>query len=417
LKVGLLRFITAGSVDDGKSTLIGRLLVDARGAFEDQVSAAQRDNERRGGKGIDFALLTDGLKAEREQGITIDVAYRYFNTTRRKFIIADAPGHEQYTRNMVTGASTADLALILVDARQGLVTQSRRHAYIAHLVGIRHIIVAVNKMDLVDFKQDVYDRICSEFRTFFQQLGPLDLRFVPISALQGDMVVQRGENLPWYTGDTVMGTLETIDVEQQDASHLRFPIQLVNRPPLPELGDFRGYMGKIASGRVNVGEQIAIMPGGRQTKVTGILTFDGERNTAFAPQSVTLTLAEDVDTSRGDIITGIDDAPVPRTELEATVCWMSPKPMKAGGKYRLRHTTRIVKALVSGIQYRVDPNTLEKQANPAEIKQNDIARISLKTLLPIACDSYRENRETGAFLLVDDNNDTAGAGFIELQKQ
>ena len=417
MSVGLLRFITAGSVDDGKSTLIGRLLVDARGAFEDQVSAAQRDNERRGGKGIDFALLTDGLKAEREQGITIDVAYRYFNTTRRKFIIADAPGHEQYTRNMVTGASTADLALILVDARQGLVTQSRRHAYIAHLVGIRHIIVAVNKMDLVDFKQEVYDRICSEFRTFFQQLGPLDLRFVPISALQGDMVVQRGENLPWYTGDTVMETLETIDVEQQDASHLRFPIQLVNRPPLPELGDFRGYMGKIASGRVNVGEQIAIMPGGRQTKVTGILTFDGERNTAFAPQSVTLTLAEDVDTSRGDIITGIDDAPVPRTELEATVCWMSPKPMKAGGKYRLRHTTRIVKALVSGIQYRVDPNTLEKQANPAEIKQNDIARISLKTLLPIACDSYRENRETGAFLLVDDNNDTAGAGFIELQKQ
>jgi sulfate adenylyltransferase subunit 1 len=417
LSVGLLRFITAGSVDDGKSTLIGRLLVDARGAFEDQVSAAQRDNERRGGKGIDFALLTDGLKAEREQGITIDVAYRYFNTTRRKFIIADAPGHEQYTRNMVTGASTADLALILVDARQGLVTQSRRHAYIAHLVGIRHIIVAVNKMDLVDFKQEVYDRICSEFRTFFQQLGPLDLRFVPISALQGDMVVQRGENLPWYTGDTVMETLETIDVEQQDASHFRFPIQLVNRPPLPELGDFRGYMGKIASGRVKVGEQIAIMPGGRQTKVTGILTFDGERTTAFAPQSVTLTLAEDVDTSRGDMITGIDDAPVPRTELEATVCWMSPKPMKAGGKYRLRHTTRIVKALVSGIQYRVDPNTLEKQASPNEIKQNDIARISLKTLLPIACDSYRENRETGAFLLVDDNNDTAGAGFIELQKQ
>ena len=417
MSVGLLRFITAGSVDDGKSTLIGRLLVDARGAFEDQVSAAQRDNERRGGKGIDFALLTDGLKAEREQGITIDVAYRYFNTTRRKFIIADAPGHEQYTRNMVTGASTADLALILVDARQGLVTQSRRHAYIAHLVGIRHIIVAVNKMDLVDFKQEVYYRICSEFRTFFHQLGPLDLRFVPISALQGDMVVQRGENLPWYTGDTVMETLETIDVEQQDASHFRFPIQLVNRPPLPELGDFRGYMGKIASGRVNVGEQIAIMPGGRQTKVTGILTFDGERTTAFAPQSVTLTLAEDVDTSRGDMITGIDDAPVPRTELEATVCWMSPKPMKAGGKYRLRHTTRIVKALVSGIQYRVDPNTLEKQANPAEIKQNDIARISLKTLLPIACDSYRENRETGAFLLVDDNNDTAGAGFIELQKQ
>jgi sulfate adenylyltransferase subunit 1 len=413
LSVGLLRFITAGSVDDGKSTLIGRLLVDARGAFEDQVSAAQRDNERRGGKGIDFALLTDGLKAEREQGITIDVAYRYFNTERRKFIIADAPGHEQYTRNMVTGASTADLALILVDARQGLVTQSRRHAYIARLVGIRHIIVAVNKMDLVDFKQDVYDRICSEFRTFFQQLGPLDLRFIPISALQGDMVVERGDNLPWYSGDTVMETLETIDVEQQDVSHFRFPIQLVNRPPLPELGDFRGYMGRIASGRVNVGQKITIMPGGRQTTVTSILTFDGERNTAFAPQSVTLTLAEDVDTSRGDMITGVDDAPQPRTELEATICWMSPKPMKAGGKYRLRHTTRLVKALVSGIQYRVDPNTLDELPSPPELRQNDIARISLKTLLPIACDSYRENRETGAFLLVDDNNDTAGAGFIE----
>ena len=413
MSVGLLRFITAGSVDDGKSTLIGRLLVDARGAFEDQVSAAQRDNERRGGKGIDFALLTDGLKAEREQGITIDVAYRYFNTERRKFIIADAPGHEQYTRNMVTGASTADLALILVDARQGLVTQSRRHAYIAHLVGIRHMVVAVNKMDLVDFNKDVYDRICSDFKTFFQQLGPLDLRFIPISALQGDMVVQRGDSLPWYTGQTVMETLETIEVEQQDASHLRFPIQLVNRPPLPELGDFRGYMGKIASGRVKVGQQITILPAGRQTKVTGILTFDGERTTAFAPQSVTLTLAEDVDASRGDIITGTDDSPAARTQFEATVCWMSPKPLKAGGKYRLRHTTRLVKALASGIQYRVDPNTLEKQPNPAELRQNDIARISVKTLLPIACDSYRENRETGAFLLIDDNNDTAGAGFIE----
>jgi sulfate adenylyltransferase subunit 1 len=412
LRVGLLRFITAGSVDDGKSTLIGRLLVDARGAFEDQVSAAQRDNERRGGKGIDFALLTDGLKAEREQGITIDVAYRYFNTVRRKFIIADAPGHEQYTRNMVTGASTADLALILVDARQGIVTQSRRHAYIAHLVGIRHIIVAVNKMDLVDFKQEVYERICSEFRSFFQQLGPIDLRFIPISALQGDMVVERGNNLPWYSDDTVMETLETIEIEQQDASHLRFPIQLVNRPPLPELGDFRGYMGKIASGRVSVGQEIAIAPGGRRTKVTSIITFDGERNTAFAPQSVTLTLAEDVDTSRGDMITGIDDAPAPKTQFEATICWMSPKPMKAGGKYRLRHTTRLVKTLVTGIQYRVDPNTLEKQSS-SELQQNDIARISLKTLLPIACDSYRENRETGAFLLIDDNNDTAGAGFIE----
>jgi sulfate adenylyltransferase subunit 1 len=414
LSVGLLRFITAGSVDDGKSTLIGRLLVDARGAFEDQVSAAQRDNERRGGQGIDFALLTDGLKAEREQGITIDVAYRYFATERRKFIIADAPGHEQYTRNMVTGASTADLAVILVDARQGLVTQSRRHAYIAHLVGIRHIIVAVNKMDLVDFRQDVCDRIDAEFRAFFDQLGPRDVRVIPISALRGDMVVERGDNLPWYDGQTMMETLETIEIEPQDPSHLRFPIQLVNRPPLPELADFRGYMGRIASGRLHVGQQIAIMPAGRQTKVTGILTFDGERQSAFAPQSITLTLAEDVDTSRGDMIVDVDDPPKPRTEFEAVICWMSPKPMKAGAKYRLRHGTRIVKALASGIAHRVDPNTLEKQSGITELHQNDIARISVKTLLPIACDAYRANRETGAFLLIDDNNDTAGAGFIEL---
>jgi sulfate adenylyltransferase subunit 1 len=414
LSVGLLRFITAGSVDDGKSTLIGRLLVDARGAFEDQVSAAQRDNERRGGQGIDFALLTDGLKAEREQGITIDVAYRYFATERRKFIIADAPGHEQYTRNMVTGASTADLAVILVDARQGLVTQSRRHAYIAHLVGIRHIIVAVNKMDLVDFRQDVCDRIDAEFRAFFDQLGPRDVRVIPISALRGDMVVERGDNLPWYDGQTMMETLETIEIEPQDPSHLRFPIQLVNRPPLPELADFRGYMGRIASGRLHVGQQIAIMPAGRQTKVTGILTFDGERQSAFAPQSITLTLAEDVDTSRGDMIVDVDDPPKPRTEFEAVICWMSPKPMKAGARYRLRHGTRIVKALVSGIAHRVDPNTLEKQSGITELHQNDIARISVKTLLPIACDTYRSNRETGAFLLIDDNNDTAAAGFIEL---
>ena len=414
MSVGLLRFITAGSVDDGKSTLIGRLLVDARGAFEDQVSAAQRDNERRGGKGIDFALLTDGLKAEREQGITIDVAYRYFNTLRRKFIIADAPGHEQYTRNMVTGASTADLALILVDARQGLVTQSRRHAFLAHLVGIRHVIVAVNKMDLVDFSQEVYDRICSEFREFFARLAPVDLRFIPISALQGDMVVERGDNFPWYTGPTVMETLETIEVEQQDADHLRFPIQLVNRPPMPELHDFRGYMGKLASGRVQVGQRIAIMPGGRETTVTGIAMFDGERQSAFAPQSVTITLSEDLDASRGDMIVGLEDKPQLRTEFDATVCWMGSKPMKAGGKYRLRHTTRLIKAIVAGIQHRLDPNTTEEQSGVTELRQNDIARISIKTLQPIACDAYRANRETGAFLLIDDNNDSVAAGFIEV---
>jgi sulfate adenylyltransferase subunit 1 len=389
------------------------MLVDARGAFEDQVSAATRDNERRGGKGIDFSLLTDGLKAEREQGITIDVAYRYFATERRKFIIADAPGHEQYTRNMVTGASTADLALVLVDARYGVVTQSRRHAFIAHLLGIRHIIVAVNKMDLMDYSQATYEKICSDFRAFFAQLDPIDVRFIPISALLGDMVVTRGDNFPWYSGPTLMDTLETIEIDTQSASELRFPVQLVNRPPMPELADFRGYMGRIASGRVNVGQEVAILPAGRRTKVTGIATFGGEIPSAFAPQSVTITLAEDVDISRGDLITGVDDAPAPIKEFEATLCWMSQHPMRAGAKYLLRHTTRKVKAIVSKIEYRIDPNTMAKETGLAELKQNDIARVTVKTLLPIACDPYRKNRETGAFILIDEANDTVGAGFVE----
>ena len=389
------------------------MLVDARGAFEDQVSAATRDNERRGGKGIDFSLLTDGLKAEREQGITIDVAYRYFATERRKFIIADAPGHEQYTRNMVTGASTADLALVLVDARYGVVTQSRRHAFIAHLLGIRHIIVAVNKMDLTEYSQATYEKICSDFRDFFAQLAPIDVRFIPISALLGDMVVTRGNNLPWYSGPTLMDTLETIEIDTQSASELRFPVQLVNRPPMPELTDFRGYMGRIASGTVKVGQAVSILPAGRRTKVTGIATFGGEIQSAFAPQSVTITLAEDVDISRGDLITGVDDAPVPIKEFEATLCWMSQRPMRAGAKYLMRHTTRKVKAIVSRIDYRIDPNTMAKETGLDELKQNDIARVTVKTLLPIACDPYRRNRETGAFILIDEANDTVGAGFVE----
>jgi sulfate adenylyltransferase subunit 1 len=413
LSVGLLRFITAGSVDDGKSTLIGRLLVDARGAFEDQVSAATRDNERRGGKGIDFSLLTDGLKAEREQGITIDVAYRYFSTERRKFIIADAPGHEQYTRNMVTAASTADLALILVDARTGMITQSRRHSFIAHLLGIRHFIIAVNKMDLVDHSREQYDKVVQQFTDFFKMLDPVDVRYIPISALHGDMVVERGDKFPWYEGPTVMELLETIEIETQDHNALRFPVQLVNRPPLPELGDFRGYMGRIASGRVHVGETITIQPSGRRTQVTGIVTFDGDRESAFAPQSVTLTLAEDVDISRGDIITGVENTPEPRRELNATLCWMGREPMRVGAKYLLRHTSRKVKAMVTDIQYKLDPNNLDRAAGVTELRQNDIASVSVKTLQSIACDSYKVNRETGAFILIDEANDTVAAGFID----
>ncbi len=412
MSVGLLRFLTAGSVDDGKSTLIGRMLVDARGAFEDQVSAATRDNERRGGKGIDFSLLTDGLKAEREQGITIDVAYRYFATDRRKFIIADAPGHEQYTRNMVTGASTADLALVLVDARYGVVTQSRRHAFIAHLLGIRHIIVAVNKMDLVEYSQTVFDKICSDFREFFSHLDPIDLRFIPLSALLGEMVVTRGDKFPWYDGPTLMETLETIEIDTQSAQELRFPVQLVNRPPMPELADFRGYMGRIASGRIHVGQEVSILPSGRRTTVTGITTFGNELQSAFAPQSVTVTLAEDVDISRGDLITGVDDAPVPLKEFEATLCWMSQHPLRTNAKYVLRHTTRKVKAMVNAIQFRIDPNTMARETGISELRQNDIARVTVKTLQPIACDPYRVNRQTGAFILIDDANDTVGAGFV-----
>jgi sulfate adenylyltransferase subunit 1 len=293
------------------------------------------------------------------------------------------------------------------------VTQSRRHAFIAHLLGIRHVIVAVNKMDLVDFSESRYENICGDFRDFFARLHPIDLRFIPISALLGDMVVERGKNLAWYQGPTVMDSLETIEIEQQDASHLRFPVQLVNRPPTPELADFRGYMGRIASGRVRIGQPVLIMPAARRTTVTGIVTFDGDRESAVAPQSVTLSLAEDVDVSRGDMIAGIDDAPEARREFEATICWMNSKPLRPGGKYRLRHTTRLVKAIVSSILYRIDPNTIERQTAVTELHQNDIARVSIKTLLPVACDTYRENRETGSFLLIDEANDTAGAGFIE----
>jgi sulfate adenylyltransferase subunit 1 len=406
--------MTAGSVDDGKSTLIGRLLVDARGAFEDQVSAAQRDNERRGGHGIDFALLTDGLKAEREQGITIDVAYRYFATERRKFIIGDAPGHEQYTRNMVTAASTADLALILVDARYGLVTQSRRHAFIAHLLGIRHFVIAVNKMDLVGYNRSEFERIQKDFEDYFSLLGgSVDLRFVPISALQGDMVVERGEQMQWYEGETVLEILETIEVGQNDGDNFRFPVQLVSRPPQADMVDFRGYMGTIASGRIRVGDSVMVLPSGQETEVTGILTFDGNRDSAFAPQSVTLTLANDLDISRGDLITGMDNPPTARREFQATICWMSTQALRIGAKYRIRHTTRTVKAVISEIQYRIDPNTLQQEAGLLELRQNDIARVSITTLHPLVCDSYRANRETGAFILINEANDTAAAGFLE----
>ena len=416
LSGGLLRFATAGSVDDGKSTLIGRLLVDTRGVYEDQLDAAQKDNERRGGKGIDFALLTDGLKAEREQGITIDVAYRYFATSKRKFIIADAPGHEQYTRNMVTGASSADLMLLLVDARYGLTTQSRRHSYIAYLLGIRHFIVAINKMDLMDYDEAVYRRISDDFMDFLRKIGGSpDVRCIPISALAGDMVVTRGANMHWYKGATVLETLESVQVEISSGhgEGFRFPVQMVNQPTkMSAIPDFRGYMGRVASGSIRVGDPVLILPGGYRTTVSGIVTFDGSLQTASAPESVTLTLEDNIDVSRGDMISGVDNPAQNLTEFSAAVCWMSGSPMRIGEKYRLQHTSRLTRCIVTRVDYRINVNTLAQEHDIAELNINDIAIVWIKTLNPIAADPYEANRTTGAFILIDQDNNTVASGMI-----
>jgi sulfate adenylyltransferase subunit 1 len=415
LSGGLLRFATAGSVDDGKSTLIGRLLVDTRGAYEDQVDAAQRDNERRGGKGIDFALLTDGLKAEREQGITIDVAYRYFATGRRKFIIADAPGHEQYTRNMVTGASSADLMLLLVDARYGLTTQSRRHSYIAYLLGIRHFVVAINKMDLMGYDESVYRKISDEFMDFLRKIGGSpDVRCIPISALAGDMVVSRGHNMPWYPGQTVLETLETVPLENEGRLRaFRFPVQMVNQPTsMSTIPDFRGYMGRVASGSVHVGDPVIVLPSGIRSRVSSIVTFDGNRETASAPESVTLTLEDEVDVSRGDMISGSENPAQNLTEFTAAICWMSSTPMRIGEKYRLQHTSRLTRCIVTRVDYRIDVNTLAQEADVTSLNINDIAVLRIKTLNPIVADPYEANRTTGAFILIDQDNNTVAAGMI-----
>ncbi|MCL4315389.1 MAG: sulfate adenylyltransferase subunit CysN [Gammaproteobacteria bacterium] len=409
----LLRFTTAGSVDDGKSTLIGRLLYDSKSIFEDQLRAIELTTQRRGGAVVDLSLLTDGLQAEREQGITIDVAYRYFATPRRKFIIADTPGHEQYTRNMVTGASTANLAIILIDARKGMLIQSRRHAYIAHLIGIPHIVVAVNKMDLVDYAQDIYQTIRSEFSAFADKLGIKDVRYIPLSAWHGDNVVDKSANMPWYQGETLLDVLETVkiaqDINQRD---FRFPVQYVCRPP--DMQDFRGYMGRIESGRVRVGDEISVLPSGRRTRVKEIVTYDGNLSEAFAPQSVTLTLADEIDISRGDMLVHPGDAPRAGKELDAMLCWMSEEPLHPGRKYLIKHTTHTVKALLPEIEYKVDMNTLE-HAPVQELKMNDIARVRVKVQKPLLCDAYRANRATGAFIVIDEHsNNTVAAGMLEV---
>jgi sulfate adenylyltransferase subunit 1 len=416
LSSNVLRFTTAGNVDDGKSTLIGRLLVETQGAFEDQIEGAKRENERRGGKGIDFSLLTDGLKAEREQGITIDVAYRYFATPKRKFIIADAPGHEQYTRNLVTSASNSDLAVILIDARNGIMTQSRRHTFIAHLLGIRHFIVAINKMDLVDFSRERYEEIKGDFSDFINRLGgAAETYLIPISALQGDHVTEPSDRMSWYTGPRLLELLESIQVD--DAAYkqpFRFAVQLVSRPPAtPEFPDFRGYMGRVASGSVKVGDRIVVLPSGGRSTVTSIVTRDGKINEAFARQSVTITLADDLDISRGDIISLEDRPPAARTDFKATLCWMNERKLHLNHRYVLRQTTKSVRAIINEIDYRLNVNTLERESPVSELQTNDIGQVRIKTLQPVVCDPYSVNRQTGGFIIIDENNDTVAAGMIE----
>ena len=410
----LVRFITAGSVDDGKSTLIGRLLHDSKSIFEDQLAAVERTTRRRGINGVDLSLLTDGLVAEREQGITIDVAYRYFATPKRKFIIADTLGHEQYTRNMVTGASTANLAVILIDARNGIVTQSRRHAYIASLLGIPHLVVAVNKMDLMNYSQAVFDAIREAFSQFAAALNFRDVMFIPISALKGDMVVERGDNLPWYEGPALMDLLENIEIVHDiNVDDFRFPVQWVCRPGTEEHHDFRGYAGRIESGTITLGDAVTVLPSGRSSSVKKILTLDGERDCAFAPESVTLLLEDEIDISRGDMLVKSGDAARVAKEYDADICWFSEQPLDLRRKYAIKHTTKMAKALISRIQYRVDINSLQKVDGIARLQMNDIARVGVKVQQPLVIDSYARNRSTGSFIVIDEtSHNTVAAGMI-----
>ena len=411
LEHGVLRFLTAGSVDDGKSTLIGRLLYDTKTILADQLAAIERTSQKRG-TALDLSLLTDGLVAEREQGITIDVAYRYFATALRKFIIADAPGHEQYTRNMVTAASTAQLAVLLVDARHGVVTQTRRHATLAHLLGIQHLIVAVNKMDLVDYDQSVFAGIVTDFLAFAERSAMENMRFVPMSALTGEMVVERGGKLDWYEGPTLLQILETVDVEQKLAeAPFRFPIQYVARPTatLP-----RGYMGRIESGSIAVGDAVTVLPSDVSSRVREIRGYDGTRKRAGLHAAVTLVLADAIDISRGDMLVHRNKSPVSRRDLDATLCWLSETPLDSRRNYFLRHTTREVRARIGGIDHLWDVATQERQPAPDTLRINDIGRVGLTLAQPVFADRYADNRVTGSFILVDEaTNNTVAAGLIQ----
>lgn len=420
----LLRFSTAGSVDDGKSTLIGRLLYDSKSIFEDQLEAVEAASKSRGNEEVNLALLTDGLRAEREQGITIDVAYRYFATPKRKFIIADTPGHIQYTRNMVTGASTADLSIILVDARHGVLEQTVRHSYISSLLGISHIVVAINKMDLVDFSETVFNQIVADYQRMAQVLHIENVTFIPISAKEGDNVVNRSEHTPWYTGAPLLEYLETVpviksasNVETDVQGAFRFPVQYVIRPISSKYPDFRGYAGRIASGAIHVGDRIKVLPSGQESVVTHITQATEELTVATPPQSVTIQLANDIDISRGDILVKTDE-PQPHQEQDLTldVCWFNEQPLRPRAKYIVRQTTNETLGIVRTINYRRNINTLEKEPGIAEIKMNDIAEITIHTAQPLAFDDYRLNRITGSVIFIDpDTNETVGAGMIKTE--
>lgn len=413
-KAELLRFTTAGSVDDGKSTLIGRLLFDAKAIFEDQLEAIRLTSERRGGDEVDLSLLTDGLRAEREQGITIDVAYRYFSTPKRKFIIADTPGHIQYTRNMVTGASTANVALVLVDARHGVIEQTRRHAFLASLLQIPHLVVCINKMDLVDYKEDVYNNIKAEFEKFSFKLDVKDVHFIPISALKGDNIVDRSQHMPWFEGSTLLYYLENVHIgSDHNLIDARFPIQHVIRPNTDEFHDYRGYAGRIAGGVWKKGDQVTLLPSGFQSKIAKIDSMDGELEEAYPPLSVTLLLEDDLDLSRGEMIVRENNQPNIDQDIELMICWFSDKPMQLNGKYTLFHTTREARCVIKEIRYKLNINTLHRDQEDLKIGMNDIARIAIRTTKPLFFDSYRKNRITGSVILIDEGtNATVAAGMI-----
>ncbi|HMS12698.1 MAG TPA: sulfate adenylyltransferase subunit CysN [Microthrixaceae bacterium] len=411
----MLRFATAGSVDDGKSTLIGRLLYDSKSIFDDQLAAVEASSEQMGAEYTNLALLTDGLRAEREQGITIDVAYRYFSTPRRKFIIADTPGHVQYTRNMVTGASTADLAIVLIDARKGVLEQSRRHAFIASLLRIPHLVLAVNKMDLVDYSEERFEEIRSEFRDFARKLDIADLTFIPVSALHGDNVVERSAATPWYEGSTLLHHLEEVHIaSDRNLIDARFPVQYVLRPHGAEFHDYRGYAGRVAGGVFRPGDEVVVLPSGFSSRIARIDTFDGPVDEAYPPMSVTLVLEDEIDISRGDMICRPHNHPMPNQDLDAMVCWLDDRSELAPGrKLSILHTTRSARVMVRDLQYRLDVNTLHRDGDATSLGLNEIGRATFRCTLPLFADEYRRNRETGSFVLIDEaTNNTVGAGML-----